>query len=111
MKSKRSFGVDGIPSYFLKIVAPVVSKGLAKIFNTSLLVGNFPEGWKISKNAPIFKVGVKSEMGNYRPISVLSAAARVFERLVYDQLLYFMEQHEYLLQLVPIKILKIFTQL
>ena len=30
----------------------------------------------------VFKAGVKSEMGNYRPISVLSTVvARVFERL------------------------------
>ena len=98
LKSKCSFGVDGISSYFLKIAAPVISKSLAKIFNKSLLVGSFPEGWKISKVAPIFKDGVKSEMGNYRPISVLSTVARVFERLVYDQLSYFMEQNKYLLQ-------------
>ena len=84
-KPKRSFGIDGISSYFLKIAAPVISKSLAKIFNKSLLVGSFPEGWKISKVAPIFKAGVKSEMGNYRPISVWSTVARVFERLVYDQ--------------------------
>ena len=79
LKSKRSFGVDGISSYFLKIAAPVISKSLAKIFNTSLLVGSFPEGWKISKVAPIFKAGVKSEMGNYRPISVLSTVAKVLK--------------------------------
>ena len=61
-------------------------------------MGSFPEGWKISKVAPIFKAGVKSEMGNYWPISVLSTVARVFERLVYDQLSYFMEQNKYLSQ-------------
>ena len=37
-------------------------------------------------------------MGNYRPISFLSTVARVFERLVYDQLSYFMEQNKYLSQ-------------
>ena len=101
LKSKRSFGVDGISSYFLKIVALVISKGLAKIFNKSLLVGSYPEGWKISKVAPIFKAGVKSEMGNYGPISVLSTVVRVFERLVYDQLSYFMEQNKCLSQYQP----------
>ena len=98
LKPKRSFGVDGISSYFLKIAAPVISKSLAKIFNKSLLVGSFPVGWKISKVAPIFRAGVKSEMGNYRPISVLLTVARVFERLVYDQSSYFMEQNKYLSQ-------------
>ena len=98
LKSKRSFGVDGVSSYFLKIAAPVISKSLAKIFNKSLLMGCFPEGWKISKVSPIFEAGVKSEMGNYRSISVLSTVARVFERLVYGHLSYFMEQNKYLWQ-------------
>ena len=44
LKTKCSFGVDGISSYFLKIAAPVISKSLAKIFNKSLSVGSFPEG-------------------------------------------------------------------
>ena len=30
LKSKRSFGVDGISSYFLNIAAPVISKALLK---------------------------------------------------------------------------------
>ena len=98
LKPKRSFGVDGISSYFLKIAAPVILKSLARIFNKSLLVSSLPEGWKISKVASIFKAGVKSEMGSYRPISVLSTVARVFERLVDDELSYFMEQNKYLLQ-------------
>ena len=46
-------------------------------------MGSFSEGWKISKVAPMFKAGVKSGMCNYRPTSVLSTVARVFERLVY----------------------------
>ena len=33
LKSNRSFGYDSISSYTLKIAAPVVSKGLTKIFN------------------------------------------------------------------------------
>ena len=60
LKSKRSFEVDGVLSYFLKITAPLISKSLAKIFNTSVkifntpLMGDFPEGWKISRIAPIY---------------------------------------------------------
>ena len=45
------------------------------------LHGTFPDNWKTAKIAPIFKAGLKSEMGNYRPTSVLSTVARVFERL------------------------------
>ena len=42
--------------------------------------------------APIFQ----SEMGNYRLISVLPTLARIFERLVYDQLADYLERNKYL---------------
>ena len=53
--------------------------------------GTFPDKWKIAKVALIFKAGLKSEMGTYGPISVLSTVVRV-----YDQLSSYMEMHEYL---------------
>ena len=34
---------------------------------------------------PIFKSGDKGDLGNYRPISIISAIAKSFGRLVYDQ--------------------------
>ena len=57
---------------------------------------NFSEGLENFKVAPIFKSGYKSEMGNYRPISVLPTLARIFERLVYDQLANYLERNKYL---------------
>ena len=48
LNPKVHLGFDGISDHFLKIATSVISKSLAKIFNTSLLVGSFPEGWKIS---------------------------------------------------------------
>ena len=41
--------------------------------------------------APIFKEGDRDDMTNYHPISVLCTVARVFERLLYNQL------HDYLI--------------
>ena len=83
-KTKKSRGPDNISSFILKIACPVVSKSLAKTFKTSLETGIFPEVWKLARVAPIVKRGVKSDMSNYWPISVLSTVARVFEKIVYD---------------------------
>ena len=74
----------------------MVSKSLAKIFNASLETGTFPEVWKLARVAPIFKTGVKSDMSNYRPISVLSTVARVFEKIVYEQLYDYFEKNRFL---------------
>ena len=56
------------------------------IFNVSLQRAIFPDDWKLAKVTPIFKEGNKADCGNYRPISVISAVAKVFEKLVYQQL-------------------------
>ena len=74
----------------------MISRSLAKIFNISLKTGVFPVEWKYARLAPIFKGGLKSETGNYRPISVLSTLARVFERIIYNQLSNYFESNGYL---------------
>ena len=96
LKNKRTYGLDKISSFILKIAALVISRSLAKIFNISLKTGVFPVQWKYARLAPIFKGGLKNETGNYRPISVLSTLARVFERLIYNQLSNYFESNGYL---------------
>ena len=48
--------------------------------------GIFPDDWKCARVIPLFKQGESSDLNNYRPISVISVVAKVFERIVYDQL-------------------------
>ena len=86
LTTSKSFGTDTISSYFLKMALPFLENSIAMLFNTSLETGIFPDIWKISRVAPIYKEGDKSEKSNYRPISVLPVISRLFERLVYDQL-------------------------
>ena len=46
----------------------------------------FPDDWKCARVTPLFKQGESSDLNNYRPISVISVVAKVFGRIVYDQL-------------------------
>ena len=57
-----------------------------------MLSGEVPEIFKISKVTPIFKSSCLSELGNYRPIAVISPFSKVLERLVYDQLVSYLEK-------------------
>jgi hypothetical protein len=45
----------------------------------------YPDDWKMARVLPIFKSGDKGDLGSYRPISIISAIAKSFGRLVYDQ--------------------------
>ena len=40
---------------------------------------------KLARVVPIFKNGDKSDLNNYRPISIISSVAKVFQKIVYDQ--------------------------
>jgi len=41
----------------------------------------------------MFKQGDRDDLNNYRPISVISVVAKVFERIVYDQLYAYLEEY------------------
>ena len=43
---------------------------------------------------PLFKQGERTDVNNYRPISVISVIAKMFERIVYDQLYGFLANEE-----------------
>ena len=68
------------------------------IFNVSLQRAIFPNDWKLAKVTPIFKEGNKADCGNYGPISVISAVARLFEKLVYRQVSSFLTLNGILLE-------------
>ena len=57
-----------------------------KILSLSITNGIFPDSFKIAKITPCFKKGDKSDMFNYRPISVLPLLSKLLERHVAENL-------------------------
>ena len=70
----------------LKIATPVIVAPLTKLFNHCIDAGEWPCQWKRSNLNPVYKKDDETSKRNYRPISILSAIAKVFEKLKYDQL-------------------------
>ena len=52
--------------------------------------GIFPKELKISKVKPLFKKGDAAQISNYRPISLLSSFSKIFEYVIFQQLLDYM---------------------
>ena len=86
MSNSKSPGIDCICPKLLKIAAPLICSSLAHICNISLCTSVFPNDWKAAKVTPIYKSGDKSNVDNYRPISVLPIVSKMIERSVHDQL-------------------------
>ena len=59
------------------------------IFNKSLSSILFPDDCQRTRVTSLFKQSELTDVNNYRPISVISVIATVFERIVYDQLFSF----------------------
>ena len=82
----NSSGIDNISVFFLKTCINHISPVLADIFNFSLREKIFPDKWKIAIIKPIPKINNPSKLKDYRPISLLSALSKIFEKLVSDQM-------------------------
>lgn len=55
---------------------------LSKLFNQSIEQGIFPQLLKHATVIPIYKNGPKNNLGNYRPISLLSTFSKIFEKFM-----------------------------
>ena len=86
LSNKHSSGVDGISTYLLKECKTSLIPALTLIINQTLSTGIFPEKLKMAKVVPLFKNGTNTVISNYRPISLLPAMSKVFEKIIYNQL-------------------------
>lgn len=69
---------------FYAKTASNISKALSVLFNLSIKTRKFPDKWKGSLITPIYKSGDKSNIENYRPVSIMSAASKIFERYLFS---------------------------
>ncbi|KAE9412955.1 hypothetical protein Angca_006246, partial [Angiostrongylus cantonensis] len=75
-------GSDRIKSKHLKNLHPVLVNTLARLFTRYLSECKVPTQWKTSKIVLLFKKGDLHDLGNYRPICLLSVVYKLFTRVI-----------------------------
>ena len=85
LKANKTTGLDKIPPKILKLSASIAAPSLMYIFNLSLATGIHIDDRKRAGVTPIFKSGDRWQSANYRPISILPAVSKVFEKEVFRQ--------------------------
>ena len=98
LDSTKGPGTDELDTKSLKSISNIISKHLTSLFNKSLETGIYPQCLKIAKCIPIYK-GARLDPNdpiNYRPISILTAINKVFERILHTQLSQYMENNDLL---------------
>ena len=96
MDQSKSARSDTPRIKLIKLSVNIIAPYVTKIFNLCILKGVFPESLKFAEVIPIFKSGSKAEVNNYRPISLLSPFAKIFESYIYSQLISFINKHNIL---------------
>ena len=87
-----SSGYDEIKPVVLREVRNELLYPVVILINASFKKGIFPDCLKTACVSPIYKQGKKNVVSNYRPISVLCAMSKVFERIMCNRLVDFMNK-------------------
>jgi len=91
--SLSNSSAGSIPTHIYKYLKHEISPVISKLFNMSIVEGEFPSCLKISRVVPIHKSGSCSLVSNYRPISILCTLSKIFEKLMYDRLINFLNSN------------------
>ena len=87
-------GVNKISTLVLKECKSVLSDILVFIFNLCVSQGYFPTELKTGCITPIYKSGSKNCINNYRPVCSLSPFSKIFERVIYNRMIEYIENND-----------------
>ena len=86
LNPRTAVGADGISPRLLRLSAPVMAEEITRSINFLIANRSWPDKWKCGNLTPLFKKDKDTRKENYRPVSVLTALSKVFEKVMYDQL-------------------------
>ena len=94
--NNSSPGCDNIPPKIGKLFVDQYIEPLTYLSNKSIAQGVFPDELKLAQVVPIFKAGDEQLVQNYRPISVLPFISKIYEKIVANYLIDFLDSNNLL---------------
>lgn len=93
LNASKACGPDGLPNQSLQLCATSVAPYLKIIYNKSLEESSLPDDWKVGAIVPIYKSGPRSDVANYRPVSLTCVCCMVFEHILYTSVVAHINEH------------------
>jgi len=93
LRSDKAPGADNISPRVLVELKDEITVPVTLIMKCSLDSGLVPDDWKAAYVTPVYKKDAKSNVSNYRPISLTSQLCKVFEAIVRDAIVNHLEEH------------------
>ena len=83
----KSPGPDLIHPRLLYETRDQIAYPLKRIFECSYKTKQLPADWKSANISAIYKKGKKSDVGNYRPVSLTSISCKIMESIIRDSIM------------------------
>ena len=87
LKINKSPGPDLLHPRILYEARHQLLTPLRLLFETSYKTGTLPYEWKVANTIPIYKKGSKTEVNNYRPVSLTNVICKVMESIIRDHVM------------------------
>lgn len=94
LNSNAAVGPNLVSARFFKKFDTILSDKISHLINESISTAIYPNCLKLVKVFPVFKSGKCTTPGNYRPISISDAIAKIFENVLYDRLVKYMDYNK-----------------
>ena len=92
----KASSIDNISMLMIKKCASHIAPVISTILNRSLQSSILPACWKRAVIHPVYKKRNQDDMANYRPIAALPALAKIFEKLLHQQMSTFLCENDVL---------------
>ena len=96
ISSDSASGPDGIPVILLKNCGTELCEPIRLIWSESFKLGKVHNFYKQSHISPLYKKGDRSKALNYRPVALTSHIVKIYERIVRENMIKFIEENKLL---------------